>query len=66
MNNQGFNSKTGKVEDLVEAGVVDPAKVVLSAVKAAIGVASGILTLGTVVLLPKEEPPQGQPSLIQR
>lgn len=53
--NKGFDSKTGEIVDMFEAGIVDPAKVLSSAVKAAIGVAAGVLTLGTVVLLPKEE-----------
>jgi len=51
----GYNSKTGKVEDLMKAGVVDPASVVLNAIKNAIGVAAMILTIGNVILLPKEE-----------
>lgn len=50
-----FDSRTGKLVNMFDAGIVDPAKVVLSAVKAAIGVASGVLTLGTVVLFPQVE-----------
>jgi len=53
--NLSFNSKTGKVVDMFEAGIVDSYDVVLGAVKNAIGVASGILTCGTVVLLPRQE-----------
>lgn len=53
--NTGLNTKTGKIENLLESGVVDPADVVLNAVKNAIGVAASILTVGTVVLLPREE-----------
>lgn len=55
MNNTGFNSKTGKVEDLIEAGIIDPADVVLNAVKSAIGVAASILTVGSVITLPEQE-----------
>lgn len=62
----GYNSKTGEYVNMFDAGIIDPAKVVLSAVKAAIGVASGVLTLGTVVLLPREDPKESQVSLIQR
>lgn len=51
----GFNSKTGKVENLMSAGIVDPTDVVLNAVRNAIGVAASILTAGTVVTLPREE-----------
>lgn len=53
--NKGYNSKTGKVEDLVEAGVVDPYDVVLNAVKNAIGVAASVLTTESVILLPRED-----------
>ena len=52
---KGFNSKTGEVEDLMESGVVDAYDVVLGAVKSAIGVAAGVLTAGSVVLLPRNE-----------
>jgi chaperonin GroEL len=51
----GFNSKTGGLTNMMEAGIVDSYDVVLGAVKSAIGVASGILTCGTVVLLPRQE-----------
>ena len=52
---KGFNSKTGKIEDLMEAGIVDATDVVLNAVKNAIGVAASILTVSSIVLLPREE-----------
>jgi chaperonin GroEL len=51
----GFNTRTMRLENLMESGVVDPADVVLTAVKNAIGVAASVLTIGTVVLLPREE-----------
>lgn len=51
----GFNSKTGRCENMFESGIVDPTDVVLNAVKAAIGVAASILTAGTVIILPKED-----------
>jgi chaperonin GroEL len=50
----GFDSKSGKIVDMFEAGIIDPASVVLSAIKNAIGVAASILTIGTVVTLPRE------------
>lgn len=50
----GFNSKTGKTEDLVGAKVLDPLDVVLNAIKSAIGVAATILTVGTVALLQRD------------
>ena len=36
-------------------GIVDSYNVVLGAIKSAIGVAAGILTCSTVVLLPRQE-----------
>lgn len=51
----GFNSQTGQVEDLMAKDIVDPADVILNAVKNAIGVAAAILTIGTIVLLPRPE-----------
>lgn len=51
----GFNSKTGKIVDMFEHGIVDSFDVVMGAIKNAIGVASGILTCGTVVLLSRSE-----------
>jgi chaperonin GroEL len=52
---EGFNSKTGRIVDMFDVGIVDPTDVVLNAVTSAIGVASQILTIGTVVTLPKVE-----------
>jgi chaperonin GroEL len=51
----GFNSKTGEYVNMFSAGIVDSFDVVMGAVKNAIGVASGILTCGSVVLLPRNE-----------
>ncbi len=53
---EGFDSRKGLiVENMFDAGIVDPADVVLNAIKNAIGVAASILTVETVVILPKEE-----------
>ena len=51
----GFDSRTGKIVDMFDSGIVDSFDVVFGAVKNAIGVASGILTCGSVVLLPRNE-----------
>lgn len=51
----GFNSRSGKVENMFDAGIVDSFDVVFGAIKNAIGVASGILTCGSVVLLTRNE-----------
>lgn len=47
--NQGYNAATDKYEDLVEAGVVDPAKVTRTAVENAASVASMVLTTEAIV-----------------
>jgi chaperonin GroEL len=54
-NTIGFNSKTGEIVDMFEAGIIDAYDVVLGSIKAAIGVAAGVLTAGSVVLLPRNE-----------
>lgn len=64
--NEGYDSKTGELVNMFDAGIVDPAKVVISAVKAAIGVAAGVLTLGTVVTFPPQEKVETRESLIRR
>lgn len=51
----GFDSRTGKLVSMFEIGIVDSFDVVFGAVKNAVGVSSGILTCGTVVLLPRNE-----------
>lgn len=51
----GYDTRTGKIVDMFKEGIVDSYDVVLGAVKNAIGVASGILTCGTVVLLPRRD-----------
>lgn len=53
---EGYNAELGKYEDLIEAGVIDPAKVVRSTVENAASVASLILTTEALVAeLPEEE-----------
>jgi chaperonin GroEL (HSP60 family) len=52
---EGYDSKTKKKVNMFDAGIVDSFDVVMEAVRNAIGVASGILTCGTVVLLPRNE-----------
>lgn len=45
----GFNAATGKFEDLIESGIVDPTKVVRSALQNAASVASLLLTSEVIV-----------------
>jgi chaperonin GroEL len=58
----GYNAATDEFEDLVEAGVIDPTKVVRSALQNAASVASLLITTEALVVeLPKEEPPPAAP-----
>src|SRR5690606_5152499 len=41
---QGFNAETGEMEDLVKSGVIDPAKVLRTALQNSVSVASIFLT----------------------
>ncbi|MCH2183534.1 MAG: chaperonin GroEL [Mariniblastus sp.] len=53
---EGFNADTGKYEDLVEAGVIDPAKVVKTALQNAASVACLLLTTESLITeIPTEE-----------
>jgi chaperonin GroEL len=52
---QGFNAATGEYEDLIKAGVIDPAKVTRSAVQNASSIAALLLTTETLVVDAPEE-----------
>jgi chaperonin GroEL len=59
---EGFNALTDDYENLVEAGVIDPTKVVRSALQNAASIASLLLTTEALVSeIPEEkpEPPAG-------
>jgi chaperonin GroEL len=58
--NWGFNAATGAYEDLVGAGVIDPAKVVRTALQDAASVASLLITTEALVA---EKPKKEQPAL---
>jgi chaperonin GroEL len=45
----GYNAQTGKFENLIEAGVIDPTKVVRSAIQNAASIASLMLTTEAIV-----------------
>lgn len=53
----GYNAKTDVFEDLVAAGVIDPAKVSKTALKNAASIASMILTTDCIVVEKKEDKP---------
>ncbi|MGI6683950.1 MAG: chaperonin GroEL [Bacillota bacterium] len=57
----GFNAATDVYEDMIAAGIVDPAKVTRSALQNAASIAAMLLTTETVVadIPKKEEPPMG-------
>jgi chaperonin GroEL len=56
--NWGYNAATGEYQDLVKAGIIDPAKVTRSALQNAASIAAIILTVeGAVVEKPEEEEP---------
>ncbi|MHC2463094.1 chaperonin GroEL [Bradyrhizobium embrapense] len=61
--NWGFNAATGEYQDLVKAGVIDPAKVVRIALQDAASVASLLITTEALVVdKPKKaEAPSAQP-----
>jgi len=62
--NEGFNAQTETYEDLVEAGVIDPTKVVRTALQNAGSIASLLLTTEALVAeIPEEKPeaPAGPP-----
>jgi chaperonin GroEL len=54
---QGFNAATGKYEDLLGAGVIDPAKVTRSTLQNAASIAALLLTTEALVAEEKEEAP---------
>ena len=53
----GLNAVTGRFEDLIQAGVIDPAKVVRSALQNAASVAGMLLTTKALVTDKPEPPP---------
>src|SRR5881296_226879 len=60
----GFNAATEEFEDLVKAGIVDPTKVVRTALQNAASVAGLLITIEAMVAeKPKEEKPAATPSM---
>jgi len=53
--NNGFNAETGEYEDLVAAGVIDPAKVTRAALQNAASIAALLLTTETLITDKVEE-----------
>jgi chaperonin GroEL len=62
--NWGFNAATGVYEDLVASGVIDPAKVVRTALQDAASVASLLITTEALITeAPKDETPAAAPAV---
>ena len=58
--NYGYNAQTGKYEDLVKAGIIDPCKVTRSALQNAASVSTLLLTSQALIAeKPKDEPKKG-------
>jgi chaperonin GroEL len=55
--NVGFNAATGEYEDLIEAGIIDPAKVTRSTLQNAASIAALVVTTEALVAERKEEAP---------
>ncbi|NUQ70160.1 MAG: chaperonin GroEL [Chthonomonadales bacterium] len=60
--NTGFNAMSGEYEDLVAAGIVDPAKVTRSALQNAASIGAMLLTTECLVTEKKEEKPPAPPA----
>ncbi|KAK5937228.1 chaperonin [Knufia obscura] len=59
--NMGFNSATSEYVDMIKAGIVDPLKVVRTALRDASGVASLLGTTEVAIVEAPEEKPAGPP-----
>lgn len=60
----GFNAKSGKFEDLVKAGVIDPTKVVRSALQNSASIAAMVLTTEALVTEYDDEKDEKAPAII--
>ncbi len=59
---KGFNALTGQYEDMIKAGIVDPAKVVRSTLQNAASIAAMVLTTETLVADKPEKAPAMPPA----
>ena len=53
--NYGYNFVTNKVVDMFEEGIIDPAKVTITALKNAVSVVSTLLTTATCIIQEQNE-----------
>ena len=62
--NVGYNAATGEFEDLIAAGIIDPAKVVRSALQNAASIAGMVITTEAIVVeKPEKKPAGGAPDM---
>lgn len=61
--NWGYNALNGKVENLLEAGIIDPVKVVRSALQNAISIAGLFLTTEGIILQQRTQESEQQSSM---
>lgn len=61
----GYDTKTKKQVNMFEAGIIDPANIVMNCCKNAISVAASILTANVIVTLPRDEVQLSQPPLVR-
>lgn len=54
----GYDAKNDKAVDMYEAQIVDSAKIVKNAIRNALGIASTIITVSTVISIPPKTPEQ--------
>ncbi|HCQ20650.1 MAG TPA: chaperonin GroEL, partial [Anabaena sp. UBA12330] len=59
--NIGYNAATGEFEDLIAAGIIDPAKVVRSALQNAASIAGMVLTTEAIIAQKPEKQAAGSP-----
>jgi chaperonin GroEL len=60
--NWGFDAQTGEFKDMVKAGIIDPTKVVRSALQHAASVSSLMITTEAMVAERQEKPHTGNGS----
>ncbi len=62
--NYGYNAQTGEYVDMLKAGIIDPAKVVRTALQDAVSVAGLLITTEAMIAeKPKKEAPAGAPDM---
>lgn len=59
--NKGLDARTGEMVDMFEANIIDAAIVVKRAIQNALGIASTILTISSVITLPEEKEVSANP-----